>query len=357
MFQLILHHPYTHVPEAIDISGAGNHGVVRRPDVGFTPDGASVGSGALTFDLPTSRVSVPRTPVFQHLQALKIETIVRLRSLGDRRNLVEGEHSFAFFIQPDGTLWGTALGRQTPGGPLDWFGANSAPTGGGIVPLNQWVKLTYIHDGFATIRLYIDGQLVAINSSLHSPIRPVGPRGIHIGNWPPDDAYTFAGDIDDVRIWRWDPDAAYYQFFCRQPAGCWKQIVTDLGRWARGPEGQRRLRSLILCVGTAQTELIRAVRGQGEEAIRANEEFARRYRDLWCKGPIDGDEMKQLLEEWLRWLRFVVGRERLANFLRQMTLCFKHNEFLEKNQAGAGLEKCDPAFVGFIKVLMEMDLT
>ena len=63
MFQLILHYPFTHVPEAVDVSGADNHGVVRRPDVGFAPNGAATGSGALKFYLPTCRVSVTTTPL------------------------------------------------------------------------------------------------------------------------------------------------------------------------------------------------------------------------------------------------------------------------------------------------------
>lgn len=356
MFQLILHHPYTHLPEAIDISGADNHGTVRRPDVGFTPDGASPGSGALKFDLPTCRVLVPKTAMFDHLHAIKVETIVKVRRLGGRRNLVEGDNSFAFFIHPDGTLWGTALGRQTPGGPLGWFGANSALAANGIVPLDQWVTLTYIHDGFASIRLYIDGQLVGSNSSLASPIRPVGPFGIHIGNWPPKDAYPFDGEIDDVRIWRWDPDAAYYQFFCRKPGAAWKPIFDDLAGWGQGPEGNMRLRELVQCVGKAQTELIRAVRSHGEDAIQANEQFARRYHALWCKGAIDGDEMRQLIDDWLRWLRLVLGRERLAGFLRGMTECFGLAGIRENLKIGADLEKCDPAFAGFIDLLLKMDL-
>jgi hypothetical protein len=349
VFKLILHHPYTRVPAAIDVSGVDNHGQVR--DVDFSADGAAPGSGALNFNLPTSRVSVRATSVFHHLHALKIETRVKVHDLGERRNLVEGDHSFAFFIHPDQTLWGTALGRVTPGGALDWHGTSSS-TATGLVPLNQWVTLTYIHDGFSSIRLFIDGTLVGATYGLRSPIRPVGPRGVQIGNWPAGDAYAFDGQIDDVKISRWDPEAAYHQFFCRTVDACWKGTFTDLARSADTPDGLRRLRSLWQCIGDAQAATIAAVRSQGEEVIRQNDEFARRYRDLWCRGEIDGENMRALVTDWIRWLQTILGRERLAEYLRHVRSCVDRH--LPDRRRSFG--DCDPTFVKYINMLMEMDL-
>ena len=282
MFRLVLDYPYTHIPAAIDVSGANNHGTSR--DVAFVSDGLSKGSGALVFHSPASRVRVPNNPVFQHLHALKLETVVRLDRLGQRQNLIEGHLSFAFFVRPDGVLEGTAFGRQTPAGPKAWQGVNSAsdsPDGvARMVPIGQWVNLRYEHDGFASIRLFIDDQLAAATYSIASPIRPVGSHGVHIGNWPDADVYTFAGLMDRVRIWRWDPDAAYQQFFCRAPGRCWTAIDSQLGQWADGPDGRERLRSLLQCIGDIQYRIINVVRGAGEDAIKANEEFGLRYRRL-----------------------------------------------------------------------------
>jgi hypothetical protein len=354
MFTLILHHPYRRVAEAIDISGADNHGLTR--DVGLEADGQSPGSGALRFDAASSRAWVPTRPMFSRFHALKIEAVVRVQSLGVRRNIVEGHNSFAFFIHPDGSLLGTALTRVTPGGPLGWFGADSVQRPSGTpatVPTNTWVKLTYIHDGFAAIRLFINDTLVSVNNTLHSPIRPVGSLGLHIGNWPNADSYTFHGDIDDVRIWKWEPDAAYYNFFCRKTCGCWAHLFRGIGKAASGPEGHERLRSLLQCLGGVQTEIIRAVRRQDEGTLKAIEKLSRRYRELWCRGSIDGAEMRRVLEEWMRLLEHILG-ERLPGALRQMVACVDRHGLLGVQTCGVDLKTCDPAFAGFIQMLTEL---
>jgi hypothetical protein len=350
MFTPILHHPYRRVAEAIDVSGAGNHGLTRS--VGISQDGQSPGSGALIYGVAGSRAWVPPRPAFSRLHALKIETIVRVRSLGQRRNLVEGHESFAFFIHPDGSLLGTALSRVSPGGPWGWYGADSvlAPVGPpATVPLDRWVRLTYVHDGFASIRLFIDGTLVAVNSTLHSPIRPVGPRGVHIGNWPDADHYTFHGDIDDVRLWKWEPDAAYHNFFCRHTCDCWGRLFGAMGDAASGPEGRERLRSLLQCVGALQTEIVRAVRRQDPATLHRVEALARRYRALWCRGDIGGDDMRQLLQEWLKLLERILG-EQLPGALRRIVTCIDRHGFL-RTPACVDFATCDPAFVEFIRTL------
>jgi hypothetical protein len=298
-----------------------------------------------------------KSDMFAHLHALKIEFVVRLRALGRRRNLIEGDNSFAFFIHPDGTLWGTAKGRRVAGGPLGFFGASTAVPGGATVPIDRWVTLTYVHDGFSTIDLFIDGALVASENSLHSPIQPVGALGVHIGNWPAGNSYPFRGDIDDVKIWRWDPDAAYTQFFARQPGPCWNGIFDELEQKAAEPEGRARLQRAMECMGSAQNELVRLVRSQGRSAIEANEQFSRRYRELWKAGAISGEDMKTLIDEWLGWLRDVVGRERLAEYFNQVAGCYSLIGDKIDPEAAARLEKCDPAFFNYIQMLMDNELT
>jgi hypothetical protein len=359
VFRLILHHPYTRLAEAIDVSGAGSHGLAR--DVSFAPDGSSLGSGAFRYALPSSRVRVAPRPVFQHLHALKIEMTVRVGALGDRRNLVEGHLSFAFFIHPDGVLRGTALGRQASGGPLVWQGADSAsgsPDGATrVVPVGQWVKLTYLHDGFASIRLLMDDELVAAYYGLASPIRPLGSYGLHIGNWPDADAYAFDGEVDDVKIWAWDPDAAYHQFFSRTSGRVWREVFRAIGGLGVDEIGGRRLATLLSCIGSAQNELIRTVRSAGEEAIAENERFSRRYRELWASGEVDGDQMRELLIEWLRWLQALVGRERWTGYVEQLRRCFIASGLNVESADLSAWEESDPQFVQYIRALMELELT
>jgi hypothetical protein len=346
MFQLILHHTYRRQPIAIDVSGFNNHGVIESGSVGFSADGAQPDSGALVFNAASSRVSVASSALFARLIALKIEAIVRLDSDTDRYNLVEGDHSFAFFIEPGGVLTGTALNETVGGGPMQWLGASSAA---GAVTLHQWVKLTYLYDGYCVLRLYVDDQLVAESTAFNRTLRPVQGKGVQIGNWPAGDQYAFFGLIDDVKIWRWDPEAPYRNFFGRTPA-CWNDTFKDLVGHEAEDRG-RTLRDLIRCIGPTLIVLVQAVRRGGDSVIRENDRFAREYRKLWANNLVDSEEMERLLGDWVEWLIVIVGEEQLRAYLRRMLGCFEHYQVKLSDETRDQLAECDPAFKGYIGVL------
>ena len=362
MFKLILHHTYKLLGEAIDVSHNDNHGF--RTAVNYLADGRATDSGALQFAGGPSRVRVTTKPVWQNLRAVKVETWVRLTALGQRRNLVEADRAFAFFIHPDGVLWGTFLGPETPGGAPTWHGANSqanAPDGiTRTVPLNQWTKLTYVHDGIASLRLYIDGQLVAANYTLVSSVPSVQPNGIHIGHWTGDDRYTFHGEIDEVKIWKYDPDVPYKQLFCRpmddKQMACWQAVFDDMAALLRDRERSRQFIGAMLCLWRAVEDFVRAIRSKGEEAIGASSKFSTRYRELWCSGKVDGEEMRRLLTEWREWVRSLLGESYLADFRQRIQACWR--EF-GGDQGAFGdlttrLAECDPAFAGYIKLFIDL---
>ena len=208
MYQLILHHVYRKGPYAIDISGAQNDGLVTA--AGYIDDGVAMASGALTFKSPYARVRVPPRPLWQNLFALKIEVVVRVDALGGRMNLVEGADLFVFFVDDLGRLWGTVNAEQYPGGPLTWQGASSAFNAPDsivrTIPVGKWVTLRFEHDGYASARLYMDNELIAANYGLSSGVPSVGAAGVNIGNWTIADQYQLNGAIDEVKIWRYDPD-------------------------------------------------------------------------------------------------------------------------------------------------------
>jgi hypothetical protein len=226
-----------------------------------------------------------------------------------------------------------------------------------MVPVGSWVKLTYLHDGFATLRLYINDELAAIRTTFRSPVPPVGPLGVHIGNRSGLDADTFDGEVDDVRISRWDPNAAYYQFFSRTPGKCWQPIFSHVAKGIEEPHGLETLAALMTCVGSLQLDLIRAVRASGEDAIRHNDEFARRYRELWRVGPIDGSDMQALLTDWFGWLQSLIGRPALAQFLQRIVDCVGIDALNEFASGETKLIECDPPFAAYIKSLIDLRLT
>lgn len=353
MFELILHHQYNLLGEAIDLSPAANHGAVRN--VQFLPDGRAPHSGALQFSQPNGRVRVRDAAVWGRLHALKIEAWLKLDVLGRRRNIVEGDGSFAFFIHPDGVLWGTFYAPTVPGGPRIWHGANSATYSPDsqirTVPLGDWVKLTYVHDGVASLRLFINDQLVAANYNLISSVPAVHSLGVHIGNWPAGDLYPFAGEIDEVKIWRYDRDAAYKQFLCRpmdsSAMACWVDVFNLIATRASDPHRREQLAGLMRCLRDAQQQLIRAVRARGEVAISECQYFARKYRELWCEGRANSMEMRELLEEWLKWLRESVGAELMHSYLETIKECW--GQFGWEVKFEKDLAECDPDFAEYLE--------
>ncbi len=356
MFKLILHHTYEVLGEAFDLSGFGNHGF--RTSAPFQPNGMSANSGALSFNSGPSRVRVTDKAVWAELAALKIEVLVFMDNLGQRRNLVEGDSTFAFFIHPDGVLWGTYYGLAGAATTLDWVGANSdvafSPDGvKRTVPLNKWTKLTYLHDGVATIRLYIDGQLVGINSTLRSGIRPVGGLGVHIGHWPGDDRYTFSGKFDDVKIWKYDPDVRDREFFCRlqdaKQIDCWGRLFKQMSALISDREQGQRYSAFFTCLWRAQTDFLRAIRSKGDAVIQELEKRGLAYVKLWCAGDLGGQAMQSFLADWLKWVESVAPGA-LGNYQKQVQGCTQEFK-MEQVMASLGKEigECDPSFAIMIQ--------
>lgn len=361
MFKLILHHTYKLAGEAIDISDNENHGF--RTAAPFLPDGRSSGSGAIQFSGGPSRIRVTTKPVWQNLRALKIETWVKLEALGQRRNLVEGHLSFAFFIEPDGILWGTFLGPATPGGSPTWHGANSkthAPDGTPrTVPRNKWVKLTYLHDGIASLRLYIDDVLVAANYNLISGVPSLGADGVHIGHWPGDDRYTLAGEIDEVKIWKYDPEAAYKQFFCRpldkEQMRCWREVFKDMADLLRDKEKSQMFIGVMRCLWDVVEDFVRAIHSKGEAAINANREFSRRYREIWCKGDLKSEEVRAFLREWRAWIDELLGPDYMDGFRQRINDCWAEfgGDRGSFDPLGKRIAECDPTFAAYYELIQE----
>lgn len=351
--KLILDHDFTTAIPAVDLSPFHHHG--RPVDVAHHTDGRAIGSGAFGFHDPDAAVRIGPSPVWHSPGALAIEAWIKLGGASRRRNIVEGDGSFALFVAADHTLEGSVRtlvdGSTAPG----WHVVSSRthhPTGvAEAVPLDRWCKVVFHHDGITRARLFIDDRLVGTRSDYRSGVSSVGGAGVVIGNWTLTSQYAFDGLIDRVRVWKRDPAAVVNRFSSRPVSAdatdAWDALWECLHRELN--EDQRHhFRRLAQQVTEVMRELFRAVQAAPPPAQAEFRDLVRRYRDSWRSGAIDGAEAVTAIVALLTWLRTAMpgswsaALEAVSN---DMIALFRESRCLD---SGA-LASVDPAFATFIR--------
>jgi hypothetical protein len=189
--RVVLHHTYIG-GSTFDVSGMGNHG---HP-VDVSP-GSGPTSGSYAFAASTSGISVETSPSLQNLRSIRIRMKFRTPAWDNqRRNLMEGYLSFAFFLGASGTLEGTIVDAAG-----NWSGLSA----GGVIAPGQWHEVEMVHDGISRMALRVDGQLVAARDDVVGQVRAVGPLGLTIGRWPDANEYVYKGHIGELQLWRDEP--------------------------------------------------------------------------------------------------------------------------------------------------------
>lgn len=298
MLELICHQTYTWQGLPADKSPYRNHGTAIN--TGGSYDGVTPGSGVVTFTGPTSRVRIPTGQSWRPLTALKIDALVRVQPRAERAPvLVAGHASFRFGLL-DGLL--TASFENASGtNSLLHSGEAYAPDGRPHpVPANRWVRLGFHHDGFARMRLFIDGELVA-EAPADGGVPPVGSLGVAIGNAADADGARFPGEIDEIQIWRLDPRAVKREFLdrplTRRAARCWEEYAVAVGRWAQ--EHPAQARALAQRLGALNRDELRALYLLPDAEQGRMRSLLAAIGRLWGAGRIAGPEMRAALCDWV----------------------------------------------------------
>lgn len=203
--KLILHHRYSG-GIAFDFSDHANHGAVA----GAQLEHSGPSAGTLRFDDGPDRVDVVRSESTNRIREFHIQVRFRYQQPGGhqpfhRMNLVEGEGSFALFVETDFNIGATSRWVSTGPGTsaTGWAGIFTAMNS---VSHAQWHTVDYLFDGIGHSRVVLDGALIGERWDHPAPIQPMSPRGITIGHWPGDDRYTLNGHIAEVKMWRDEPE-------------------------------------------------------------------------------------------------------------------------------------------------------
>ena len=163
------------------------------------------------------------------------------------------------------------------------------------------------HDGLSEMRLTIEGAEIVRHLVL-SGVPGVGPKGISIGNRL-DGRRPWTGDIDEVKVWRLNPNRVGNQFLGRpidkETADCWARYVDSMrAAFAKYPDCAKKLTAGMR---DAVKSLARGRDPAGARLERTSE-LAARYAELWATNNIDGQDMRQASSDLVTWLRLIGGQ-------------------------------------------------
>ena len=181
MWELICHHRYCWGTIAADRSV-------------WRSDGQSFGVQPLTdhiglhFPGPQSRIVVPRTEPWLSLTGIRVEIVTRLADTEGW--LIDGGDAFGLHLN-QGLLIGRGFGR-------DVINTLDSPL---AIPTEQWIRLTFEHNGFNAMALFINDALAATSPVINA-IPGAGPQGVVIGNGIGTTLGYLRGDIESVKVWR-----------------------------------------------------------------------------------------------------------------------------------------------------------
>jgi hypothetical protein len=389
MLRKILDYQFKLQGQPIDRSGQNNHGV-STATVGSSGPGEILAVGFLS---PNARIDVPYSTSWSYLNSVQVEVRVLLSELAHRVNLIEIERALALFVRGDGVVTFTYFapddGGDGPGftGGIDSFTATPPPSGStdpfdtlianplppsrpfvwqglntdtdfspdGVrrtVALNQYVTIRAVHDGFATMRIYIDGEVAGVRTDVAHGVPPLVPPGIvAVGAWPHDERYTLRGSIDYLQVWREDPEFPYREFFCREMSAeaeaCWHKLFRRLGASFDNPETKPAVLALLKCVSDMQTAMARAIAKAGEQERQELQALSKAYLKHWCGGAIDGPTMAMHLKQFIAFLERV-NPEGFRRILPNLLECFADAKVRELCRLADAIGECDPAWGAFI---------
>lgn len=275
-WELILHHSYAGTPGVVFDSSPGRaaHGrAIDIDDNDFLPDGVESGSGVIDFrNGGLVRASVGGG--WRRVDGMRVE----VACLGD----------------PDrgGTLIaGDKFSLSVSHGYLNLYltGDTGIPsdivrTAAISLSFDTWTTLGFVHDGFSRLTMTQDGN--PIFSTVSSNILMGRTRTVTIGSNGGATPRSFAGLIDDVKVWRVNPHRVDDEFVGRpaDPAvrECWRRWSDALAEATKNdPDCMKRI---ITEIRDAVRSLHLAGNLAGGDVRRAWDSAAESYRSSWTQG-------------------------------------------------------------------------
>jgi len=300
VWDLVCHQTYKLTGMAVDVSDHDNNGRLSGlADQDFHADGAQSGSGAVSFPEADSRIWILPSRSLRPLGGVVVRVMARAMHADHAQTLVAGDGAFRLRIVGPylfAFVTGDAAGINSFDDAID---LQPHP-----VPLGAWTQLDFVYDGFDTMELSFNEQVVARRRGVVVPVAPVGSSGMAIGNEPDDDGLNFVGDIDDVQLWRTDPDEMARQFVSRPlseaTSDCWAKYFATL-REALAADSA--FTGAFRDAATASIQqLVGSIAAAGHRADL--DRFRAEYDTLWRRGELVGSRAEDF---FTRYVTFLTG--------------------------------------------------
>jgi hypothetical protein len=354
MFKLILEHEYTKPKPAVDTSRFIQHGTVINAL--HSLDGRIAGSGAMQFLAPNSAVRVPVSSSWMNLDAIAVQIWLKLDGLpGQRQNLIEGDNSFALFIDSDGSVVASFLGLVQGQSTMQWNSVSTAihsPSGVAVtLQPGVWSFISVVFDRFGRTRVWIDEALAGVRTDFTVGVKSVEAAGIVIGNWTLSNQYALNGSIDSVRVWKEDPVAPIIQFVSRlrtkSERQAWDRFFDCLAR--SNPDRLGQYAELSRELEDIQRSVIAGLYNASEAEREEFLALLRAYLDAWAGNSISSSEhiaTVLTLQKLMDLFSNNQFSERLRQLVDQLLRIFESEKgCLDQS----GIAQADPEFVSFIQ--------
>jgi hypothetical protein len=357
-WELICHHTYSGIP-AVVVDQSPER---RSPGIAsglldgdFLADGRTPGSGSVRFYRPAGRVRIPiggeNLAAWQPLAGVKGEVTFRREAHpagGVNVDMLVAASAFQLSVRMNALVaWFNAYPAQYAeiSSALDPVGAQAYQ-----VPVGAWTTVGFLHDGFDTMELYADGQVVARASGLYAPVNGADTSGVSIGN-SQTGGEALHGAIDEVKIWRLNPRRLTEDFFGRpmddRTAECWRRLQRELAAaFARHPECAREL---LAGMRDVLDRLRRQARATGPETRQRLEASERVYRQLWRAGAVDGPDMQEVFADLIAWMSLAGVRPERDSGLTAL----RDSNCLKTIVGELSLPDCDPQATSMLRAIVQ----
>jgi hypothetical protein len=314
MWELICHHSYKWNGMAVDLSPKGSHGVVHVPQSNFLQDGASAGSGAWRFNQPGNRVTIAPSAAWSQLSGivvlLKIRFLPRPAGSQNGRMIFAVDGSFALVATSFDTYEDLHFSFYNPSGaeipPESNFTSTVHDGVEGfelLPPVNTWIDLMLVNDGLGTLQMLINGKPITYLKVPPVAVPGCGPLGITIGNDTNGTSPAYA-DIDEIKIWRVDPQAFTDNFLNRpmdsKTRDCWIKFIEAIKKFEReNPDCAARVFGRT-SEGIENWE--REKRRQSRDPAAQRIDIGKRYQSIWASGKLSSKEFLKVFQDEKTWL-------------------------------------------------------